>query len=585
MGIEYTVGQRLGDYEVLGVLGAGGMGRVYKVRNVISDRVEAMKIVLPNLANQKELADRFLREIKLLGTLDHPNIAALRTALTIDNELVMIMEYVDGITLASRLQQSPLAIADAVNYADQVLSALSYAHKLNIIHRDIKPSNMMLTPQGIVKLMDFGLARPSQQAAGVTVTNTTLGSVSYMPPEQVKGETVDARSDIYSLGVSLYEMVVGQLPFRGESGYSLMTAHVQEAPKAPIEVRTDVPKTLNEIILIAMAKDPGKRFQSADAFRNALKNVAVPGDAASVSAATSSSSEKIRATPPPVASPSQPEPRPMPAAIPPPTPAMPVAAAASTAGSSASGGGSIDRGIYMALGGLLVVGVLFGAGFYLPRKIKAHASATSTMSAPNAPTPAGAEPVSGPASPASPSSQLAPDPVPSPAANGTANSIAPQEDKNPSAPSTQLDQTPTPTSAKTLSKIATAPAPKAASPARSSDPPSAAVQQPASIGMPAQQMPAAQAPSSSAEIEQVQHEVDQLTSRAMAVSQSLDGVRRGQAAQGLGLRGDIAASEQRMKTDLNAAQSALDKQDAAGARKHMDYAAAEAEKLEKFLGR
>src|ERR1700733_8187740 len=142
----FVPGQKVGDYEVLGVLGAGGMGKVYKVRNVISDRTEAMKIVLANLAEQKELADRFLREIKLLASLNHPNIAGLRTALSMDNQLVMIMEYVEGVTLASRLEQGPLAPADAVNYSSQVLDALSYAHSLNIIHRDIKPANMMVTP-------------------------------------------------------------------------------------------------------------------------------------------------------------------------------------------------------------------------------------------------------------------------------------------------------------------------------------------------------------------------------------------------------------------------------------------------------
>src|SRR5271169_1586370 len=132
MSQDYAVGQKLGDYEILGVLGAGGMGKVYKVRNVISDRVEAMKILLPNLASQKELADRFQREIKVLAALDHPNIAALRTALTLDNQLVMIMEYVEGTTLTQRMQQGPVPVADAVNYISQVLDALGYAHQHHV---------------------------------------------------------------------------------------------------------------------------------------------------------------------------------------------------------------------------------------------------------------------------------------------------------------------------------------------------------------------------------------------------------------------------------------------------------------------
>src|SRR5215467_6580911 len=276
MSAEFAVGQHIGDYEILSILGVGGMGKVYKVRNVISDRVEAMKILLPDLSSNQGLAYRFLREIRLLATLNHPNIASLRTALTHGNQLVMIMEFVEGETLANRLARAPLSTAEAVNYAGQILSALSYAHKQNIIHRDIKPANMMLTSEGVVKLMDFGIARSSTDGS-LTSTGTTLGSLNYMPPEQVRGEAADARSDIYSFGVSLYEMLTGKLPFRGDSQYSLMTAHLNQEPPPPITVRGDLPPALNQIILIAMAKDPAQRFQSADAFRNALKSVPVTG--------------------------------------------------------------------------------------------------------------------------------------------------------------------------------------------------------------------------------------------------------------------------------------------------------------------
>src|SRR5579863_7963303 len=139
-----VTGARKGDYLILGTLGAGGMGKVYKVRNTLSDRVEAMKVLLPDLSEQQELADRFLREIKVLASLHHPNIAELRTALTIGNQLVMIMEYVEGTTLAARLQQGDIRYADALVYFDQVLAALSCAHSQRIVHRDIKPANIML---------------------------------------------------------------------------------------------------------------------------------------------------------------------------------------------------------------------------------------------------------------------------------------------------------------------------------------------------------------------------------------------------------------------------------------------------------
>src|SRR5215472_410672 len=274
MSAEFAIGQHIGDYEILSMLGVGGMGKVYKARNVISDRMEAMKVLLPDLSSNQGLADRFLREIRLLATLNHPNIAALRTALTYQNQLVMVMEFVEGETLANRLNRAPLSTAEVVAYSDQCLTALSYAHKQNIIHRDIKPANMMLTPEGVVKLMDFGIAR-SNKDGSLTSTGTTLGSLNYMPPEQVRGEAADARSDIYSFGASLYEMLTGKLPFHSDSQYSLMTAHLNQQPPAPITLRADVPPELNQIILMAMAKNPADRFQTADAFRNALKSVPV----------------------------------------------------------------------------------------------------------------------------------------------------------------------------------------------------------------------------------------------------------------------------------------------------------------------
>ncbi|MBI3645829.1 MAG: serine/threonine protein kinase, partial [Acidobacteriales bacterium] len=302
------INQRIGDYEILNELGAGGMGRVYRVRNVISDRIEAMKILLPDLAGRQELAARFLREIKLLASLDHPNIAQLRTAFTDDNRLVMIMEYVEGTSMAARLQAGPISVADALNYIDQVLNALSYAHQQNVIHRDIKPANMMLTPQGIVKVMDFGIARSDTDAA-LTLAGTSLGTINYMSPEQVKGERTDPRSDLYSVGICLYEMVTGKKPFEAGSDYSIMSAHVKEAPKPPVELQPGLPPALNEIILMAIAKDPAGRFQTAAAFRNALSNVRGLSPTAEIATLAAGNAAALATAlphvPPPATSPSQ----------------------------------------------------------------------------------------------------------------------------------------------------------------------------------------------------------------------------------------------------------------------------------------
>ena len=264
--------KRIGDYEVIRKLGYGGMGEVYLVRNVLSDRIEAMKILLPSLAGRSEFVTRFMREIKVLASLEHPNIAALRTALTVDDQFVMIMEYVEGVTLAERLEKGPFTTEEALNYTGQVLAALSYAHGKHVIHRDIKPANMMLTPQGVVKLMDFGLARSADEV-GLTMTGTTLGSLDYASPEQVQSQPTDERSDLYSVGVSLYQMVTGKRMFSATSSFSIMQAQIQETPRPPIEIVPALPKALNEVILMAVAKDPAQRFQSADAFANALSQI------------------------------------------------------------------------------------------------------------------------------------------------------------------------------------------------------------------------------------------------------------------------------------------------------------------------
>jgi eukaryotic-like serine/threonine-protein kinase len=265
--------QRIGDYEIIRELGHGGMGRVYLARNVISDRIEAMKVLLPDLAGRGDFVARFMREIKTLASLDHPNIAALRTAFTSGDQFIMIMEYVEGVTLAQRLDQGAFSTPDALNYTGQVLSALSYAHGKHVIHRDIKPGNMMLTPQGVVKLMDFGLAR-SADDIGLTATGSTLGSLDYASPEQVQSQPTDERSDLYSLGVSLYQMVTGKRMFSATSSFSIMRAQVMETPPPPIEVVPTLSKGLNDVIMKAVAKDPAQRFQSADAFSNALSQLA-----------------------------------------------------------------------------------------------------------------------------------------------------------------------------------------------------------------------------------------------------------------------------------------------------------------------
>jgi serine/threonine protein kinase len=251
--MELQIGSTVGDYQVVGILGAGGMGKVYKVRNVISDRVEAMKVLLPDLNNAPELVDRFVREIKVQASLVHPNIASLHTAVRQDNQLLMLMEFVDGVTLEHALKEGTLPIPQAVDYIRQVLSALDYAHAHGVIHRDIKPANMMLTQAGVVKLMDFGIAKASSDHK-LTMTGTTMGSLYYMSPEQIQGAAnLDARADLYSVGVSLYELVTGKRPFDGDSQFAIMSAHLEKTPVPPITLDPRMPQGLNDVILMCVA--------------------------------------------------------------------------------------------------------------------------------------------------------------------------------------------------------------------------------------------------------------------------------------------------------------------------------------------
>ena len=583
--------KRIGDYEILGVLGSGGMGKVFKVRNVISDRIEAMKILLPDLAGRQDLADRFLREIKLLAGLNHPNIAALRTALTLNNQLVMVMEYVEGTTLATRLEQGAISVADAVNYVDQVLGALSYAHGKNVIHRDIKPANMMLTPEGVVKLMDFGIAR-SGTDRGLTTTGTTMGSLYYMSPEQVKGQATDARSDLYSLGVSLYEMVTGERPFRADSDYSLMAAQVQQSPKPPIEVRSDLSAALNTIILMAIAKDPAQRFQSADAFRNALNSIRnilpiTPPANQTVSPpriSPASATALLQNAAPAVSIPEE-------AAAPLETPASqpPIPSVIEMSPQHKS-----HRGLYMSLGALIVLAVLVVAGLYIPRRAKtsandrANPAQQATPAAPSSDT-SSANSAGGDNAKAQPADASGPPAQNSDGANSSANPSSGETQSSPTAGVTAKSGD-SGTAPITKQAAQTEPVPTLDNQKldkknhlRRNLKVAPATSQGTQDVVAAQNSPTQSA--DPAQMEALEQQADQLSSQANAVNDSVDNLRRQQNAQGLGLRGDIASAQELMKTHMAKAQAALQNGDAANAKKYLDLAEGDVARLDKFLGR
>jgi serine/threonine protein kinase len=267
--MAFEPGQRIGDYEVVAKLGAGGLGVVYEVQHLISQRREAMKILLPDQGTP-EMVERFRREVQTLATLNHVHIAQLHTAFYFENQLAMIMELIHGETLRDLRARTAITLPQALEYIAQTLNALAYAHRLGVVHRDIKPSNIMITDGGFVKLLDFGIALTGH-GTELTRAGYLLGSLNYMSPEQIGGSKATVRSDIYSVGVTLYEMLTGTLPITGANNYEIMMAHINQVPVAPEKVAPQVPSVISDAVMRALAKDPAQRFATAEEFLHALR--------------------------------------------------------------------------------------------------------------------------------------------------------------------------------------------------------------------------------------------------------------------------------------------------------------------------
>jgi hypothetical protein len=535
--MNLEVGSTIGDYQVLEILGAGGMGKVYKVRNVISDRIEAMKVLLPDLAQEPELADRFLREIKVQASLEHPNIAALHTAVRAGNQLLMLIEYVEGMTLEQKLARGPLPAAEAADYIRQVLAALEYAHGRGVVHRDIKPANMMLTPGGVVKLMDFGIAKSAVDRR-LTMTGTTMGSLYYMSPEQIQGATtLDARSDLYSVGVSLYELVTGKRPFDGDSQFAIMSAHLEKTPVPPVEIDSRLPSMLNDVIMMSVLKDPNARFQTAAAFRNALGSVAV-------------------AEPPPTMT--------MPANQAAAAPA--VAAAQPAAAALQAGPPRSKRGLWMAVGAIAAVLAVVAFVQFGPLK---HGKAAQDTAAPqNIPTreiPVVQPPSPAPAAVEQPPSQPAEQPAvakPAPQVQQQRQPVVRQPEVRSAAPQPQTSATPavqTPTQA----------------PAQT--PPQPPVQ--------AQPKPQAAPAVDPAQVEKAREALMMLNVRANGIRGTLQNLQAQQAARGLNMNAKFQEPLHLMDNYLQAAESAIAEGNLAQAKSYSDKAERQIERLEKDLNR
>jgi serine/threonine protein kinase len=264
--MDKYLGKRLdGRYEIREIIGVGGMAYVYKAYDTIDDRTVAIKILKDEFLANEEFTRRFKNESKAIAILSHPNIVKVYDVSFGNRIQYIVMEYIDGITLKEYIeQQKDIRWKEAVHFTVQILRALQHAHDKGIVHRDIKPQNIMLLPDGTIKVTDFGIARFARSDIRLTsAAEKAIGSVHYISPEQARGEITDEKADIYSVGVMLYEMLTGKLPFEADNAVSIAIMQMQTEPKKIREINPDIPDGLEEITIKAMQKDPSKRYQSA----------------------------------------------------------------------------------------------------------------------------------------------------------------------------------------------------------------------------------------------------------------------------------------------------------------------------------
>ncbi|WP_294754787.1 protein kinase, partial [uncultured Ruminococcus sp.] len=261
--MDKNIGKKLdGRYEITELIGVGGMAEVYKGVDVIDNKTVAIKILKKEYAENEEFLRRFRNESKAIAVLSHPNIVKIYDVGFSEKIQYIVMEYIDGITLKEYIEEEKvLTWKDTVHFVIQILRALQHAHDKGIVHRDIKPQNIMMFTDGTIKVMDFGIAKFAREE-GKTATDQAIGSVHYISPEQASGSVTDAKSDIYSVGAMMYEMLTGRKPFDSDNPVAIAVMHMHDIPERPRAINPDIPDGLEEIVLRAMEKAPEDRYQT-----------------------------------------------------------------------------------------------------------------------------------------------------------------------------------------------------------------------------------------------------------------------------------------------------------------------------------
>src|SRR5215469_15114112 len=301
-------GTKLGPYEVVGPLGAGGMGEVYRATDTKLRREVALKVLPQSVANNRECMARFEREAQLLAALNHPNIAAIYGLEDSDSTSALVIELVEGSTLAERIAQAAIPVDEALPIARQIAEALEYAHERSIVHRDLKPANVKIKPEGTVKVLDFGLAKALTEdstntdisnsptlTAAATKAGFILGTAAYMSPEQARGKSVDRRSDIWSFGTVFFEMLTAKMAFQGETISDTLAALIRTDPDWTL-LPANLPRSIRTLLVRCLHKDPRQRLQSIGEARIAIDNVLSGNDSAAAESATPVAAPTTRLT-------------------------------------------------------------------------------------------------------------------------------------------------------------------------------------------------------------------------------------------------------------------------------------------------